>query len=107
MAFGTDFPVVKYNQLPGICAAVTRKNYDGSQAGADNGENITLREALTANTLGSAKVYGRENELGTLEAGKLADVIVLDRNLFDIPEDEIKDAEVVFTMMDGNVTYER
>ncbi len=107
MAFGTDFPVVKYNQLSGICAAVTRKNYDGSQAGADNGENITLREALTANTLGSAKVYSRENELGTLEAGKLADVIVLDRNLFDIPEDEIKDAEVVFTMMDGNVTYER
>ena len=107
LAFGTDFPVVKYNQLPGICAAVTRKNYDGSPAGADNNENITLEEALTANTLGSARVYGREHELGTLEAGKLADVIVLDRDLFAIPADEIKDAKVILTIMDGQVTFER
>lgn len=107
LAFGTDFPVVKYNQLPGIWAAVTRKNYDGSPAGADNNENITLEEALTANTLGSARVYGREHELGTLEAGKLADVIVLDRNLFDIPADEIRDAKVILTVMDGQVTFER
>lgn len=107
LAFGTDFPVVNYNQLQGIWAAVTRKNYDGSHAGADSGENITLADALIANTLGSAKVYSREHELGTLETGKLADVIVLDRNLFDVPEDEIRDAKVILTMMDGNITFER
>lgn len=107
LAFGTDFPVVKYNQFPGIYAAITRKNYDGSQAGADNGENITLREALIANTMGSAKVYSREHELGSLETGKLADVIVIDRNLFDIPADEIKDAKVILTVMDGKITYEQ
>ncbi|MFR3831184.1 MAG: amidohydrolase family protein, partial [Clostridia bacterium] len=59
------------------------------------------------NTLGSARVYGREHELGTLEAGKLADVIVLDRDLFAIPADEIKDAKVILTIMDGQVTFER
>ena len=107
LAFGTDFPVVKYNQLPGIYAAVSRKNYDGSPAGAENGEILTLAEALTANTLGSAKVYGREHELGTLEAGKLADVIVLDRDLFAVPAEEIKDAKVILTIVDGRVTFER
>lgn len=107
LAFGTDFPVVNYNPFPGIYAAVARKNYDGTQAGVDNGENITLAEALQANTLGSAAVYGREHELGSLEPGKLADVIVLDRNLFDVPAEEIKDASVLLTVMDGRITFER
>ncbi|MCO7123828.1 amidohydrolase [Ihubacter massiliensis] len=106
LAFGTDFPVVYYNQLPGIWAAVTRKNYDGTLAGVENGETITLAEALTANTLGAAKVYNRDHELGTLEPGKLADVIVLDRNLFEVPEDEIREAKVILTMMDGKITHE-
>lgn len=105
LAFGTDFPVVRYNQFVGIWASVTRKNYDGTPAGVKNGQNITVAEALTANTLGSAKVYSRENELGTLEPGKLADVIVIDRNLFTVPEDDIRDAKILLTVMDGNITY--
>ena len=107
LAFGTDFPVVYYNQFKGIYAAVARKNYDGTTAGVDNGENLTLPEALRANTIGSAIVYGRDDEIGTLEAGKLADVIVLDRNLFTADVEEIKDAEVVLTVMDGNVVFRR
>ncbi|MDY2680205.1 MAG: amidohydrolase family protein, partial [Lentihominibacter sp.] len=59
------------------------------------------------NTIGSAIVYGRDDEIGTLEAGKLADVIVLDRNLFTADVEEIKDAEVVLTVMDGNVVFRR
>ncbi|MDY5976554.1 MAG: amidohydrolase family protein, partial [Anaerovoracaceae bacterium] len=59
------------------------------------------------NTIGSAIVYGRDDEIGTLEAGKLADVIVLDRNLFTADVEEIKDAEVALTVMDGNVVYAR
>ena len=107
LAFGTDFPVVYYNQFKGIYAAVARKNYDGTIAGVDNGEKLTLPEALRANTIGSAIVYGRDDEIGTLEAGKLADVIVLDRNLFTADVEEIKDAEVALTVMEGNVVYAR
>ena len=106
LAFGTDFPVVYYNQFIGIHAAVARKNYDGSPAGVENGEYLTVAEALRANTLGSAYVYGRDHELGSLEAGKLADIIVIDRDLFSVPIDDIKDAEVLLTVMDGNVVYE-
>lgn len=106
LAFGTDFPVVYYNQFPGIYASIARKNYDGSIAGADNGEKLTLAEALKANTIGSAHVYGRSNELGTLEKGKLADVVVLDRDLFAVKEEEIKDTKVILTIMDGQVVFE-
>ena len=106
LALGTDFPVVYYNQFPGIHATVARKNYDGSPAGVENGEYLTIAEALKSNTLGSAYVYGRDHELGSLEPGKLADVIVMDRNLFDVPVDDIKDTKILLTVMDGNVVYE-
>lgn len=107
LALGTDFPVVNYNQFPGIYAAVARKNYDGSMAGVDNGEYLTVAEALKANTMGSAFVYGRDHELGSLEPGKMADIIVLDRNPFRCPVDDIKDTEILLTIMDGKVTYEK
>ncbi|MGI6736290.1 MAG: amidohydrolase [Anaerovoracaceae bacterium] len=107
LAFGTDFPVVPYNQFPGIWAAVLRRNYDGTPAGVSNGENLTVAEALRANTLGSARVYGREKELGTLEEGKLADIVVLDRNLFAINADEIRSTKVDLTMMNGRIVYRR
>lgn len=107
LALGTDFPVVHYNPFIGIHATIARKNYDGTMAGVDNGEYLTLAEALKANTIGSAVVYSREKEFGTLEEGKLADVIVVDRNLFDIPVDDIKDASILLTVMDGNVVYEK
>lgn len=105
LAFGTDFPVVYYNQWPGIYAAVARKNYDGSCAGVDNGEKLTLAESIRANTIGSAYTLGRDKELGTLEAGKLADVLVVDRNPFDGPEDDIQNVKAILTIMDGKVTY--
>lgn len=107
LALGTDYPVVRYNPFPGIYATIARKNYDGSMAGVDNGEYLTLPEALKANTIGSAYVYRRDHELGTLEEGKLADVIVMDRNLFEVPVDEIKDTKILLTVMDGNVVYEK
>jgi len=106
LALGTDFPVVGGTLFEGLYATVTRRNCDGTLAGVDNGENLTLAETLVATTLGSAKVYGMEDELGTLEKGKLADIIVLDRNLFTRPEEEIKDSKVLLTLVDGNVTYQ-
>lgn len=107
VAFGTDYPIVYYNQFIGIHASLTRENYDGtpSNQGVSNCEKISLAQALKANTAGGAAAYNRENEIGTIEAGKFADVIVLDRPLFGQPDQAVKDAKVVLTIMDGNVIY--
>lgn len=104
MVFGTDYPVVGLNPLPGIYRAVTRLDDEGVVW--DENERISLKDALLAYT--AAPAYGsfREKELGTIEAGKLADIIVLDRNLFAVPYEEIKEAKVVFTMVDGKVVHE-
>lgn len=104
VVFGTDYPVVKLEPLSGIYRAVTRLDDEGVTW--DEKERISLKDALLAYT--AAPAYGsfREKELGTIEAGKLADIIVLDRNLFDVPYEEIKNANVVFTMVDGRVVHE-
>lgn len=107
LAFGTDYPVVGFNPFPTIYAAVTRCDDSGNPTGANPRERIALSEALKAYTCGSARAYGRENELGTLEAGKLADIVVINRNLFAIPEADIKDCFVEMTVMDGKIVYEK
>lgn len=106
MAFGTDYPVVDFNPYPTIHAAVTRCFADGRPASPNPEQCITLKEALVAYTLGSADVYGRAHELGTLEEGKLADIIAVDRNLFEIPEQDIYNAKTIMTMIDGRIVYE-
>ncbi|MDF3001559.1 MAG: Amidohydrolase 3 [Bacillota bacterium] len=106
LAFGTDYPVVDFNPFPSIYAAVTRCDDDGRPSGVNPEEAITLAAALRAYTYGGAFVYGREEELGTLEEGKLADIAVLSRDLFTIPSEEIKECKVVLTVMDGKIVYD-
>jgi hypothetical protein len=107
LAFGSDFPVVALDPMLEIYRAVTRLHNDGEPAGGwIPAERITLAEALRAYTLGSAYGNFREHELGTLEAGKLADLIVLDRNLFAVDAEEIRQTKVCLTMMDGSIVYE-
>jgi predicted amidohydrolase YtcJ len=107
LAFGTDFPVVGFNPFPSIYAAVTRCDDQGVPTGTNPDERISLADTLKAYTLGSAYAYGREQELGTLEKGKLADIVVVNKNLFDIDVEEIKACFVHLAMMDGNIEYER
>lgn len=103
LAFGSDYPVVHFNPFPNIHAAVTRCDGDGRPTGVNPEQKISLAESLTAYTLGAAKCYMREAELGSLEAGKLADIVVVDRNLFAVSEQEIHDAAVAMTLMDGEI----
>ena len=106
LAFGTDHPAIDFNPFPNLYAAVTRLDDEGKPTGVNPEECIELSEALTAYTAGAAKPYNRD-DIGVLEAGKLADVIVVDRDLFSIPPEEIRDASVVLTIMDGAIVYEK
>lgn len=107
LAFGTDYPVVDFNPFPSVYAAVTRCDDAGNPTGINPEERIGLAEALTAYTAGSANAYGRLGDLGTLEEGKLADVIVVDRNLFTVEPAEIRTASVELTVMDGRIVYQK
>ncbi len=104
LAFGTDYPVVDFNPFLTIHAAVTRSDENNRPAGVNPEECISLTEALLCYTKNAAKAYNR-NDIGVLEKGKLADVVVLDRNLFDIDPYEIKNASVELTIMDGKIVY--
>jgi predicted amidohydrolase YtcJ len=107
IALSTDFPVVELDPLHEVYAAVTRQLFDGTpEAGWVPEQRITLAEALKAYTYGSAYCEGMEDEVGTLEPGKAADVIVLSKNLFEVEPAEYLDTKVKLTVFDGNVVYE-
>lgn len=104
---GSDYPVVSFN--PGRCvyAAVTRQHEDGHPAGGWlPGQRVSLADILRAYTYGSACAINREDELGTLAPGKLADVTVWNCDLFSVPEERYLDMHPMLTMVDGKVVYE-
>ena len=106
MAFGTDYPVVDFNPYPTIHSAVTRCFGNGEPCSTNPEQCITLYESLYAYTMGAADVYSRTDEIGSLEEGKLADIIAVDRNLFAIDPQDIFDAKTIMTMIDGRIVYE-
>lgn len=108
LAIGTDCPVVDSNPFAGIYRAVTRLHNDGQPEGGWNPtQKLSLYEVLRGYTYGSAYGVSREDELGTLEAGKFADVIVINQNLFDIDPSKIRDSKVDLTILDGEIIFER
>ncbi|QIZ06480.1 amidohydrolase [Priestia megaterium] len=104
LALGTDFPIDSLNPLQQIYRAVTRID-SGGEVVWNAEERISLSEALKAYTYGSAFGTFREHELGTLEVGKLADIVVLDQNLFDITPKDIVQAKVQLTIIDGKIVF--
>lgn len=107
VALATDFPVVELDPLHEVYGAVTRQLFDGTpEEGWVPEQRITMAEALAAYTSGSAYVEGMEDEVGTLGAGKAADVIVLSKNLFEVDPKEILETEVELTVFNGKVVYE-
>ena len=108
LAFGTDWPVAPLNPLLGIYAAVTRATLDGKHPdGWFAEQKLTLEEALSAYTVGSAYAAFQENEKGSISPGKFADVVVLSDDLFSIPPEKIKDVHVVLTVVGGRVVYQK
>jgi hypothetical protein len=108
LAFGSDCPVVDNDPFLEIFRAVTRVHNDGQPEGGWNpSQRLTLEEALRFYTYGSAYLVSRENEMGTLTEGKFADLVVLDRNLFEADPRDILKTQVLLTVMDGNIVYEQ
>ncbi len=110
MAFGSDCPVANPNPMFNIHAAVTRQTRDGAPAGGWYPEQrLTVSEAIWGFTMGAAMVSGREAHLGSISPGKLADLVLLDRDILALGKTapmEIAQAQVVMTVFDGRVVYE-
>lgn len=108
LAIGSDCPVVDNNPFYAIHRGVTRLHDDGLPEGGWNPtQKLTIAEVLKGYTYGSAYGIGREDEMGTLEAGKFADIAVIDKNLFAATPDEIRGSTVEMTIMDGKVVYKK
>jgi len=107
LAFGSDWTVAPLNPMAGLKAAVTRQTLDGQHPGGWVPEQkISLEEAIRAFTRGSAYAEFQEQVKGSLARGKLADLVMLDRDLFRIDPAAIAGVKVLLTVVDGRVVFE-
>lgn len=107
LAFGSDWPIVTLNPWEGVQNALTRQTTEGSPPeGFVPKERISLEDAIRGYTLGAAIAGHREQTEGSLEPGKLADLIVVSQDLFKIEPSEIGKTQVLLTMVGGRVVYE-
>jgi predicted amidohydrolase YtcJ len=108
LIFGSDWFVAPPNPLLGIYAAVTRSTLDGKYPeGLIPEEKITVTEALNAYTIAPAYASFEEHLKGSLEPGKLADIVILDQDITEISPTEIQYVKVSKTIVDGKIVYQK
>jgi len=100
-----DCPVTFYNPGVQIYAAVTRKTSTGQVVGPK--EAISVMDAIRVYTWNGAYLSKDEDKLGSIEPGKIADMVILDRDILTVPHEEIKDISAVTTIVDGRVVFSR
>jgi hypothetical protein len=106
IAFGSDWSVSSLNPLDGIQVAVTRQGLSEPRPAPLLPEQaIDLGEALTAYTIGAAFANGLEQETGSIEIGKSADLVVLSANLFELPSAQIAQTRVLLTLLEGQPVF--
>ena len=106
LAFGSDWPVVTLSPWSGLQNAVTRQTTEGEPKGGwIPSERISLEDAIRGYTLNAAFAGRREKAEGSLQSGKVADLIVLSQDLFKIDPHQIVKTEVLLTIVDGKVVY--
>ena len=107
LAFGSDWPVVTLNPWEGVQTAVTRQTAEGQPvAGFVPEQRLTVAQVIDGYTLGAAFAGRREKSEGSLEIGKLADLIILSQNIFDIDPHKIGATKVVTTIVGGRLVYQ-
>jgi hypothetical protein len=107
LAFGSDWFVAPPTPMEGVYAAVTRRTFDGQHPdGWVPRQKISVEEALRAYTIDAAYAAFSESSLGSFEPGKLADLVILDRNPFEIPPEELNSVRINTTIVGGKVVYE-
>lgn len=106
--FGSDWTVAPMKPISGIYSAVTRQTRDGKNPnGINPSEKISVEEAVLGYTINGAFAAYQENFVGSVKAGKQADFVVLDKNIFNIHPAEIKDTQVIKTFFNGELIYEK
>jgi predicted amidohydrolase YtcJ len=106
LAFGSDWPIVTLSPWPGLETALTRETTDGQPKGGwIPSERISLADAIRGYTLNAAFAGHREKTEGSLEAGKLADMIIVSQDLFKVQTRRIGETKVLLTMVGGSVAY--
>lgn len=108
LAGGSDCPVESYDPLKGVYAAVMRQDTNGyPKGGWHPEERLTVYQAICLFTKNIAYTTGDEDVLGTIEKDKFADLVVLDKDPFEIEQEEIKDIKVLKTFVAGELVFER
>lgn len=103
---GSDFPVDSNDPIQGIYRAVTRQDENGQpEGGWLPDQRMTVVEAVKGYTIWAAKAAFQEDLLGTIEAGKLADLTILDQDIFKIEPEEILNTRVIYTIVGGRIRF--
>jgi len=109
ITLGSDFPVEGVNPLAGFYAAITRVSFDGKSPHGKGGwfpeQRLTRLEALRGMTIDPAYASFTEDILGSLEVGKRADFVVLDRDIMEVSAEEIMETRVLATLLDGAAVF--
>lgn len=107
LAFGSDWPVVTLNPWEGVQTAVTRQTTDGKpEAGFVPSQRLTVAQVIDGYTLGAAFAGRHEKSEGSLEVGKLADLIVVSQNVFETAPQKLAETKVLTTIVGGQVVYQ-
>jgi predicted amidohydrolase YtcJ len=106
IALASDGPIAWHDPLVALEAAVTRRAKGGTGEPLAPDQAIDVATAVEAYTLGPAYLTGQDDKTGSIEVGKYADMIVLDRNLFEIPPTEIGSTRVLLTLLGGAVVFD-